>query len=246
MLDKIIKKIPNAVTYSRGILGLTLVPILFFTGNIPGALIAFMALASTDLIDGFLARVLDAKSDHGKLADPFADKLLGGMALFTLCFVNIFMALPLIMELSIGIHGIVSYKKNPENTGVVKLGKLKMALLMFSIIFGYLSILNPAFIFVVIPLLATIVPLQVVTFVNYINNSRKKVVQKEENEVIIEKEKSKLVKEEELIKSKSFEKTFSLKEKLKTIRNEIERFIALKEEKENNIGNNFRRKLDKK
>ncbi len=244
MFSKIIKQIPNIVTYLRGILGITLVPALFFTGNIIGSIIAFSVLASTDLIDGFLARVLNAATKHGKEADPFMDKLLGGMGLFTLCFTNIVMILPLIMELSIGIHGIISYKKNPTNKKVLKLGKIKMVLLMLTIVLGYINIFVPSLLYAILPLLAITLPLQVITFINYIKNSKEKQgtdlnIEKTEEQ----KEEQKLIKEENLKEVKSLKKSFTLKDKITAIKNEIERLITEKETFERRLGENFSRKL---
>ena len=65
----------NVFTAAR----LVLTPIfavLWFGGKNQSALIVFAAAATTDLVDGLLARALDQRSRFGALFDPIADKLL--------------------------------------------------------------------------------------------------------------------------------------------------------------------------
>lgn len=65
----------NAFTAAR----LILIPVfawLWYVGENERALWIFVTAASTDLIDGFLARFLNQKSRLGALLDPIADKSL--------------------------------------------------------------------------------------------------------------------------------------------------------------------------
>ena len=73
--------LPNTITFIR----IILVP-FFFTElvsykpnaehHLKIALILFMTAASTDALDGFLARTLKLKTELGTFLDPLADKLL--------------------------------------------------------------------------------------------------------------------------------------------------------------------------
>ena len=68
------KKIPNILTVIR----LFLVPFfwwMYFKNPAYGAVV-FIAACVTDVVDGFLARKLDAITKFGMLVDPLADKLM--------------------------------------------------------------------------------------------------------------------------------------------------------------------------
>jgi len=67
--------IPNALTLAR-ILLTPLFIALFVGGNHRGALALFFLAGLTDALDGFLARVLDQRSQLGAILDPLADKVL--------------------------------------------------------------------------------------------------------------------------------------------------------------------------
>ena len=81
--------VANAVTIAR----IVLVPIFALTllagggGSVAWRLVAtaiFVFAASTDKVDGYLARRLDLVTELGALLDPIADKLLVGTALVIL------------------------------------------------------------------------------------------------------------------------------------------------------------------
>lgn len=68
------KKIPNILTVIR----LFLVPLfwwMYFKNPIYGGVV-FIVACITDVVDGFLARKLDAITKFGMLVDPLADKLM--------------------------------------------------------------------------------------------------------------------------------------------------------------------------
>lgn len=68
--------IPNLVTASRGVIGLIVVVLLLGPGPDRLAFWLFVVAIFTDLIDGWLARVLDATSTLGHWLDPISDKVL--------------------------------------------------------------------------------------------------------------------------------------------------------------------------
>jgi cardiolipin synthase len=69
------RHLPNLVTASRGLAGL-LVAGLAISGHNLLAFWTFILAISSDLVDGWLARRLDARSSVGVWLDPFADKML--------------------------------------------------------------------------------------------------------------------------------------------------------------------------
>ncbi len=82
-----LKWIPNALSMAR-ILVAPLVAWLIYTGMVAGevrplqwAFGLFVVSALTDWFDGYLARVLDAKSELGGKLDLWGDKLLVGLTL---------------------------------------------------------------------------------------------------------------------------------------------------------------------
>ncbi|MBW6431829.1 CDP-alcohol phosphatidyltransferase family protein, partial [Patescibacteria group bacterium] len=72
---------PNHLTLLRFIL----IPIVFallYSGYVVWGLIFFIITASTDFLDGTLARKRNQITDLGKIIDPIADKLLIGTMLY--------------------------------------------------------------------------------------------------------------------------------------------------------------------
>ena len=70
--------IPNILTFARVALIPLLLVLLFLDGDTTRwwALALYLALAVTDYLDGYLARVLNQQSELGTLIDPIADKIL--------------------------------------------------------------------------------------------------------------------------------------------------------------------------
>lgn len=73
--DRIVT-IPNIVSFIR----LAAIPVFWWLllaeDNVAGATILFALIATTDWIDGFLARALDQVTKLGKALDPVADRLM--------------------------------------------------------------------------------------------------------------------------------------------------------------------------
>lgn len=65
----------NALTLLRLLLA-PLVMLLYVRGELLAALGAYAVAASTDVLDGLVARLLDEHSRFGEILDPIADKLL--------------------------------------------------------------------------------------------------------------------------------------------------------------------------
>lgn len=78
MLER--RQIPNALTVLRLIMSVVFFALLSLAGTDPTALIAsavlFAAAASTDALDGYLARRWKVESAFGRVMDPLCDKVL--------------------------------------------------------------------------------------------------------------------------------------------------------------------------
>lgn len=70
-----ILNVPNVLTLAR-IAALPFVIWRFMVGDRTGALILYVLVVLTDLLDGFIARRYNKITNFGKLMDPLADKLL--------------------------------------------------------------------------------------------------------------------------------------------------------------------------
>ncbi|MEL6395711.1 MAG: CDP-diacylglycerol--glycerol-3-phosphate 3-phosphatidyltransferase [Planctomycetota bacterium] len=76
-----VRSLPNALTIARLVMAAVFVAMLTGidpseTGRLFGAAALFVVAALTDAADGYLARRFDAISKFGRIADPFADKIL--------------------------------------------------------------------------------------------------------------------------------------------------------------------------
>jgi len=76
--SRFIAQVPNIITMSRLVL-LPLIVFFLWTDSAQNGLYAFYVLAIMaigDLVDGYLARKLNAESNTGRIMDPMADKLV--------------------------------------------------------------------------------------------------------------------------------------------------------------------------
>lgn len=129
--------IPNLLTASR-LIGAFVVPGLFLTGNIPGAVIATAAFGATDFFDGKIARATNGYSEFGRLLDPIVDK-----AFAVVPAMAILPSMPM-LAVNIGAEAAIAYvnSKSYVNDGKPKssfLGKFKTFCLFPTIGLGYLS-----------------------------------------------------------------------------------------------------------
>lgn len=134
---------PNQVTVVRFIL--TPIIYLFLMMNkFDIALVIFVIAASTDFIDGAMARTRNQITDLGKIIDPVADKFLIlsillyiGLDYFV---VKVFVVFILFELMAIAFSAFFSYKIG-RPIGANVFGKIKMILQSFSVGLFLLSIL---------------------------------------------------------------------------------------------------------
>lgn len=124
---------PNHLTFTRLILSpLLIVPLHY--DDFSTALVFFILLALTDMLDGSLARLRNQITDWGKIWDPIADKLLiGVVVVMMLLKVNLSLTILILAFEAMFILGGVMQKLHAENTDIKAnvWGKIKMNLQCF-------------------------------------------------------------------------------------------------------------------
>lgn len=142
---------PNQVTVVRFIL----VPFIYgllINNHFGWALLLFVIAASTDFIDGAMARTRDQITDVGKVIDPLADKLLILSILFYFGFkyliIDIFIIVIIIEIFAVLLSVFFSTAKNSKTIGANAFGKIKMILQSLSIGFFILGLLTKSFMFI--------------------------------------------------------------------------------------------------
>ncbi|MDD3481139.1 MAG: CDP-alcohol phosphatidyltransferase family protein [Patescibacteria group bacterium] len=153
-LDKIIEKTflwaipkdikPNHLTFLR----FALLPVIYYllaNGNYGWGLLVFVIAASTDFLDGALARSRNQITDLGKVIDPIADKLLIGLALYFFGFeylvVKIFLVV-ITFEIIANLTSGFAYRFIGRPVGANVFGKIKMVLQSIAIFIFLLGLLT--------------------------------------------------------------------------------------------------------
>jgi len=126
--------LPNVLTMLR----ILLVPVFAILlwqdtpGMRIGGLVVFLLAAATDKLDGTIARSRGIVTDFGKIADPFADKLLTGVAIILLAIIDPALmpwwAAVLILVREIGITVLRFFMVRRSVMAASKGGKLKTVL----------------------------------------------------------------------------------------------------------------------
>lgn len=144
---------PNSVTWFRFVSIPFVAYLLVSEQYVPG-LALFLISAFSDAVDGSLARTRNQVTEWGKMYDPFADKLLIGVATVILVsrFLNIYLAATIIgLELFLLVGAL--YRKRTQGIPIEAeiSGKVKMVLqslgigaLLVSIIFNIPAFLTIA------------------------------------------------------------------------------------------------------
>lgn len=170
------KQIPNLLTLSRVLIAV-FIPPAAFSGNLVLASVLTVIAASTDGLDGFMARKLNATSEFGKNLDPVCDKIFASILIIPLMIklspFTLFLGFNLVLESFIaGINLKSKIKGNVPRTTI--LGKIKTALLSVLLASLYISFsheFNP--LFIPITYMITITT-QTLTCLNYYHIDKKK------------------------------------------------------------------------
>ena len=172
------KNIPNIITISR-IISLILGFIFFVKDNIVVSLILYIYGAVSDMIDGYLARKLDAYLKMGQYLDAISDKLYFlSLIIILLLNKNYLIMIPLIMEIIISVINYLTIRKY-KTVFTERVGKHKTTLLMLTLILGVLTIKinNLKYMYILFLLLTTYFHIQtIIAYINQLNNKSNKIV----------------------------------------------------------------------
>ncbi len=145
--------LPNLLTLLR-ILAVPFFAIAFWYGHMPEAFALFVLAGMTDMLDGFIARRFNQRSDLGAVLDPAADKLLMTAAFLLLAFapgLNVaripawVAILAVTRDVVIALFALISSTHfEPERFMPTLLGKCTTALELVAISLGLLFNLLPA------------------------------------------------------------------------------------------------------
>lgn len=223
------KQIPNILTFSRAVAPIP-INILFFTGNIPAALIVCGATFLTDAFDGAIARKLDAQSQFGADLDAICDKLLIAGISIPIIVLNPLMIINVVLETLISITNVKA-KLNNKNPKSSLIGKAKTWVLSLTVLSGYItSLFN-----IELNLLKSILMIipttlaQSITYIEYLKRNNK--INKEEDKVINTQKNNSInnfddnkknVKDKVLVRPYTIEDYQKLKDDLLSINNEKE------------------------
>ena len=172
------KNIPNIITISR-IISLVLGFIFFIKDNIVVSLILYIYGAVSDMIDGYLARKLDAYSKMGQYLDAISDKVYFlSLIIILLLNKNYLIIIPFIMEIIISVINYLTIRKY-KTVFTERVGKHKTTLLMLTLILGVLTIKinNLKYMYILFLLLTTYFHIQtIIAYINQLNNKSNKIV----------------------------------------------------------------------
>jgi cardiolipin synthase (CMP-forming) len=128
--------LPNAVTAAR-LAGLPLfVWLMLGARAYAWAVLVLVLVASTDWVDGYLARRLDQVSRIGKILDPLVDRLLIATVVVTMLLAGMvrwwLVALLLSRDLAIVIGAMAMFRRLPD-IPVTRTGKFATFVIMFGL-----------------------------------------------------------------------------------------------------------------
>ena len=126
--------LPNLVTLLRFVL---LLPVcrLLLDGPDTLAVVLLLVWASTDWVDGLLARTLDQTSRVGEIIDPIADRLGLAAIVLTLALAGLlpWAALVLILLMDVAMAALATRAALGGRIAVSRLGKVRTFVLMSSV-----------------------------------------------------------------------------------------------------------------
>ena len=132
---------PNSITWFR-LVSIPLVAFLLISERYVPGLILFFLSAFSDAVDGALTRTRDKITDWGKTLDPFADKLLTGVAVVILAsrFLSVYLAATIVTIECFLLAGAV-YRKRARGIPIEAemSGKVKVVLQYIGICTLFLS-----------------------------------------------------------------------------------------------------------
>ncbi len=168
--------LPNKLTVFRVLLIPVFLVVLFYPGLAPDlqrywAVAVFIVAASTDALDGYIARSQNLVTNFGKFMDPLADKLLVCAALIAMVAMGDLAAYVVILIISREFM-ITGFRTLAADQNIVlaasKWGKLKTIFQMLMIIVVLLHLSIPYFSYIEAALIFLAVLFTIVSGVDYI------------------------------------------------------------------------------
>jgi len=166
------RHIPNILTVLR-LIAVPVMALLMISGKWTVSLVVFVAAELTDILDGYIARKYNFITNFGKLADPFADKVIQLTALLLLArdgrLPYYFFFILLAKELAM-IIGSLFFLRNEIVVSSNWVGKAAAAVLFTGIVLAFLNI--PAAVYIMWAGIAIAVAASVVYLNCYVRELR--------------------------------------------------------------------------
>ncbi len=135
--------IVNLITLIR-LIGAIILPFIYIHYGVSIVAIWVIILFSSDMIDGFLARKLNASTFFGSILDASSDKILNAISFIILGIEYNIMIAPLAIEISI-LYTIYSTYRYGGNIQASIIGKIKTIILDICVILCFILLSLPSF-----------------------------------------------------------------------------------------------------
>lgn len=178
-----ILNLPNCITATRLLFMIPCIA-LGIAGNITTAGLWFILAASTDGIDGFVARKLHQVTKFGAHFDAIVDKIIMLGVLPMVFLESPLIIINLFYELTIGLLNTYSTKVKKNHLHTSQLGRKKQVLLCILLTTGYLKNVSPIFSTLSIALVPLTAIIQHCTLRNYYQTYQKAEQKKKEQKII--------------------------------------------------------------
>lgn len=163
------RQIPNLLTSIRAFVPIPF-NILYFTGNLEGAVIILSIAFFTDAIDGKIARKYGLVSKFGATLDAVCDKLMVIGVIIPVCTNNYGLIINLILEIIIASTNTIATIMG-INTKSSKIGKFKTWPLFITIILAYVALFVKLPSIILTCLITITASLQVFTTLDYLSKN---------------------------------------------------------------------------
>ena len=165
------RQIPNVLTCIRAIAPIPF-NILYFTGNLKGAVLILMIAFFTDAIDGKIARKYNLVSKFGATLDAVCDKLMVVGVIIPVCSSRYGLIINLLLEIIIaGTNTLASILGIRTKSSMI--GKFKTWPLFITIILAYMSLFLEIPSIILTSMITITAGLQVFTTLDYISRNFK-------------------------------------------------------------------------
>lgn len=163
------RQIPNILTSIRAFAPIPF-NILYFTGNLKGAVLVLMIAFFTDAIDGKIARKYGLVSKFGATLDAVCDKLMVIGVIIPVCTRHYGLIINLCLELIIALTNILASLLNIKTKSSM-IGKLKTWPLFITIILAYINLFLALPKSLLICMITLTAGLQVFTTLDYVSKN---------------------------------------------------------------------------